>query len=298
MRCLGPGSITDEQFSSLRGVVSLSKRTVCWIVAGLCGLAAIRILLFAAAFPFFNNVDEQAHVDLVFKYAHGKPPRGIERFSSEATRYLVIYRTPEYFNKPEQFDGGYPAPNWLLPKDELQKVLDEETRFWNLRLNHESGEPPVYYAIAATWTNLGRLLGLRGLPLLYWVRFLNAGFGALLVWIGFLAAKSTFSENQFVQIGVATLLAVWPQSALYSIQPDALSPLCFGIAFLGLTTLLQSEHPRSGAAIWGGWRWPQRVSSKQSICPCRWSQPLFSGRRCFWAQISKDADCSCHLESF
>jgi hypothetical protein len=48
------------------------------------------------------------------------------------------------------------------------------------------------------------------------------------------------------------MLAFWPQSAFYSIQGDALSPLCFGIAFLGLTKLLQTERPGIGLAVWTG----------------------------------------------
>jgi len=36
------------------------------------------------------------------------------------------------------------------------------------------------------------------------------------------------------------------------IQGDALSPLCFGIAFLGLTKLLVSERPGVAVAIWTG----------------------------------------------
>ncbi len=39
------------------------------IIAGLCLAAAIRVFVFSAAFPFFNNVDEVAHFDLVFKYS-------------------------------------------------------------------------------------------------------------------------------------------------------------------------------------------------------------------------------------
>jgi hypothetical protein len=35
----------------------------------LCAIAAVRVFIFSAAFPFFNNVDEQAHTDLVIKYA-------------------------------------------------------------------------------------------------------------------------------------------------------------------------------------------------------------------------------------
>src|SRR5207244_5416325 len=102
------------------------------------------------------------------------------------------------------------------------------------------------------WMNVGHVLGFRGLSLLYWVRFLNIGLAAALAWIGFAATRSTFPNNQFLQLGVAMLLAVWPQSAFYSIQGDALSPLCFGIGFLGLVKLLQNECPGIGLAVWTG----------------------------------------------
>src|SRR5437868_2469161 len=223
--------------------MKLAERTVRWIVIGLCAVAALRVFVFAAAFPFFNNVDEQAHVDLVVKYSHGKVPRGIEPFASESALYFAVYSSPEYFVKPEQYGGEYPPPNWLLPTDQRQKILDEEIPFWESRANHESGEPPLYYSIAGCWMNFGRALGLRGLTLLYWVRFLNIALAAALVWIGFAATRSTFPDNQFLQIGVATLLAVWPQSALYSVQGGALSPICFVLAFLGLIQLLQHVRP-------------------------------------------------------
>ena len=232
--------------------MKLSEQRVRWIVIGLCLAAAIRVFVFAAAFPFFNNVDEQAHVDLVVKYAHAKPPRSIEPFASESALYFAVYSTPEYFVGPEQYGGAYPPPNWLLPREQLQKIFDDEIPFWESRLNHESGEPPLYYALAGAWMNVGRVLGLRDLSLLYWVRFLNVGVAAALVWVGFAAARSTFPDNEFLQLGVPALLAVWPQSAFYSIQGDALSSLCFGIAFLGLAKLLQSERPGIAVAVWTG----------------------------------------------
>ncbi len=232
--------------------MKLSEPKLRWIVIGLCMAAAIRVFVFAAAFPFFNNVDEQAHVDLVLKYAQAKPPRSIEPFASEAALYFAVYSTPEYFVGPEQYGGQYPPPNWLLPREQLQTILDDEVPFWESRLNHESGEPPLYYALAGGWMNVGHFLGLRGLSLLYWVRFLNIGLAATLVWFGFAATRSTFPDNQFLQLGVPALLATWPQSAFYSIQGDALSPLCFGIAFLGLAKLLQSERVRIAVAIWTG----------------------------------------------
>ena len=232
--------------------MKLSERKLRWIVSGLCAAAAIRVFVFAAAFPFFNNVDEQAHVDLVVKYSHAKPPRGIEPFAPEAALYFAVYSSPEYFVKPEQYGGQYPPPNWLVSPEDRQKILDDEIPFWESRLNHESGEPPLYYALAGGWMNLGRVFGLRGLSLLYWVRFLNIGFAAALVWTGFTATRSTLPNNQFLQIGVATLLAVWPQSAFYSVQGDALSPLCFGIAFLGLSKIFQRDRSGIAVPIWTG----------------------------------------------
>src|SRR5439155_1384988 len=159
--------------------MKLSKQKLRWAILGLCLLAAIRVFVFAAAFPFFNNVDEQAHVDLVVKYAHAKLPRSIEPFASDAALCFAVYSTPEYFVKPEQYGGQYPPPNWLLPREQLQKVLDDEIPFWESRLNHESGEPPLYYALAGGWMNVGHIVGLRGLPLLYWVRFLSPRNGSL-----------------------------------------------------------------------------------------------------------------------
>src|SRR5437763_17165697 len=97
-----------------------------WIVLGLCAIAALRVFVFAAAFPFFNNVDEQAHVDLVVKYSHGKVPRAIEPFASESALYFAVYSSPEYFVKPEQYGGEYPPPIWLLSPEERQKITGQE----------------------------------------------------------------------------------------------------------------------------------------------------------------------------
>src|SRR5256885_10316857 len=203
------------------------KQKLRSIIPGLGAIAAVRVFVFAAAFPFFNNVDEQAHVDLVVKYAHAKPPRSIEPFASEAALYFAVYSTPEYFVTPEQYGGQYPPPNWTLPRAQLQKIVDDEIPFWESRLNHESGEPPLYYGLAGAWMDVGSILGLRGLSLLYWVRFLNIALAAALVWVGFAVVRSTFPGNQFLQLGVPALLAAWAQIALFFVQSDALSPIFF-----------------------------------------------------------------------
>src|SRR5215468_8652515 len=77
-----------------------------WWVIGFCLFAAARVLLFSAAFPFFNNVDERRHFDLVIRYAEGHVPRGAELISPATLPYLSNYASPEFLSAPEEFDGG------------------------------------------------------------------------------------------------------------------------------------------------------------------------------------------------
>jgi hypothetical protein len=219
----------------------------------LCAIAAVRVFTFSAAFPFFNNVDEQAHVDLVMKYARGDVPRDLGHYSPESAFYIAVYGTPEFFMAPRQFETNtFPPPNWTLPAEERDDVVNRTSAWWRSNQNHESGEPPLYYAIAGLWLNLGRVFGITGGWLLYWVRFLNVFVAAALVWVGLVAAKVVFPDRQFICLSVPLLLAIWPQTTFYSIQSDLFSPLCFGIAYIGLVKLLKPEPPSLALAIWTG----------------------------------------------
>jgi predicted membrane protein DUF2142 len=219
----------------------------------LCAIAAVRVFIFSAAFPFFNNVDEQAHVDLVMKYARGELPRDLGHYSSETAYYISLYGTPEFFMAPGQFPtNDFPPPNWTLPAEQREGAVNSNSTWWRSNENHESGEPPLYYSIAGLWLNLARTFGMTGGWLLYWVRFLNVFVAATLVWIGFVAAKLVFPDRQFIHLGVPMLLAVWPQTTFYSVQSDSLSALCFGVAYLGLVKLLKAEPPSLPLAMWTG----------------------------------------------
>ena len=218
-----------------------------------CAIASLRVFTFSAAFPFFNNVDEQAHVDLVMKYARGDVPRDLGHYFPESTNSIALYGSPEFFMAPEQFQANdFPPPNWTLPAEQRQQAVKTNSAWWRSNQNHESGEPPLYYAIAGLWLNLGRILGMTGAWLLYWVRFLNVFVAVALVWIGFVVAKVVFPGRQFICLSVPLLLAIWPQTSFYSIQSDSLSPLFFGIAFIGLLKMLEADLPSLPLAIWTG----------------------------------------------
>src|ERR1700682_2670680 len=131
-----------------------NERLLVWL---LCVLAAVRVFFFCAAFPFFNNTDEQAHFDLVLKYSHGHLPRGMENFSPESIRYLALCSSPEFFIGPERL------PKFSLPaRGENPEALAQAEEAWGHAVNAEAWQPPLYYAVAGVWLKLGESFGFSG----------------------------------------------------------------------------------------------------------------------------------------
>jgi len=220
-------------------VVESKERGWVW---WLCGLAALRVFIFSAAFPFFNNVDEEMHFDAVMNYASGGSARVPGRVSADSARYIVNFGSPEYYSSPPE-SPSVPPPVWKQDAARIKRLLLLEVDDWQAKTNYEASSPPLYYAVAGAWLTAGRAVGMAGGQLLYWVRFLNVLAAAALVWLGFLAARAIFPGNRFMCLGVPALLAFFPQDFFYSIQSDVLSPLCFGAAFLGLVCWLQARQP-------------------------------------------------------
>jgi hypothetical protein len=237
-----------------------SKATIAFIdgkerllVLALCVMAAIRVFVFSAAFPFFNNVDEQAHFDLVVKYSRGHIPRSLDPLSAESAYYIARYGTPEFVVRPDQFPGGrFPPPIWTLPFERVRNIIESNETAWQTDINHEASQPPLYYALGGLWLRLGQWFGLEGEHLLYWIRFLNVFLIAGLVWLSFVTARMIFPERRCVRLGVPLLAAFLPQDTFYSVQSDVLSPLCFGVAFVCLARVLRDEVPSARVAVIAG----------------------------------------------
>jgi hypothetical protein len=208
----------------------------------LCVLAALRVFLFSAAFPFFNNVDEQFHFDLVHKYARGHLPAGFETLDSGAARDMLLYGSPEYLVPLGSFPGGTaPPPVWTLPFGRIRGAFEARVSRMTRDVNYESTQPPLYYAVAGLWYRLGQLIGLRGGQGLYWIRFMNVIVCALLVWLAHLFARALFPADGFLRLGMPLLVAFFPQDVLYSVNNDVLLPLVGGGAFLALLVLVRGE---------------------------------------------------------
>ena len=216
-----------------------NENVLIWI---LCFAAALRVFVFSAAFPFFSNVDEHLHFDVITEYSHAGLPRSFDRLKQESLDRIVLYASPEFLFAPEQFPGGkFPAPLWKQSGPEAEQEIKATKAAWGSEINFESSQPPFYYALAAFWWWIGKQMGLVGIQSLYWIRFLNVPLIAIVVWMGYLTARVIAPERVELRIGVPLLLAFIPQNVFYTINNDVLSPLCLGAVFLCVVQWLRAE---------------------------------------------------------
>ena len=151
------------------------------LVLAIALLAGLRVLVFALAFPFFANVDEYRHVDVVLKYARGSwPTPGPDRYEAETVRLVGELGSPEY-QRARGATRPLPPPAWRQSDRERAARVERMRRYLGPRYSLEADQPPVYYATAGAWLALGRAAGLPDLALLYTVRALGAAALAALV---------------------------------------------------------------------------------------------------------------------
>ena len=213
----------------------------------LCTLAALRVFVFSAAFPFFSNVDEQSHFDLLHKYSRGHIPGGLEHWDADAARLILLYGSPEYFETPDRSPGGAFAGPRQPESAEDRAAFEREVATVVASDNHESTQPPVYYLVAGAWYRTLTWLGLRGIQALYGTRFLNVFVFGAVTWLAYVFTRAFFPENAFVRLGVPLLVAFFPQDVFYAINNDVLLPLLTGAAFLGLVGIARGS--RTGLAV-------------------------------------------------
>ncbi len=210
-----------------------------------CLAAMVRVFLFSAAFPFFNNVDEQFHLDTIVKWAHGYIPRpASNHFDHESSRLIAAFSSPEYFHKAAEFpEGRLPAPAWRRAPEESGHYIALGTDIWLARRSNESYSPPLYYWLCGMWYNFGKFLGAGGLLLLYWLRFSNVLFYGLLVFSSYLLCRSWFPDSRNVYCGVPLLLVFFPQDLYYTLNSDVPSALFFALSLFGLNELCREKRP-------------------------------------------------------
>jgi hypothetical protein len=212
------------------------------LVILLCAFAAVRVLAYCLIFPVFNNVDEAPQYDLVRQYSRLQAPRAGIIMSHETALAVLLYGTPEYIKTPDMYpDGRIRPPTWTMTPQQVNEILDKYMPLWAVAVNYEEAQPPLYYVLAGAWMALGHLAGISEALLPYWVRVWNILPAAALVWLAWKAAALVFSARRDLRLAVAILAAAIPQDAFYGIQNDVLSPVCFGLAFIGLIRVLSAD---------------------------------------------------------
>jgi len=223
-----------------------------------CLAAALRIFIFGAAFPLFNNNDEQAHFDLIYKYSSGwwpdyDPQTGFNDFyDRESAFFIYLYGSPEYFFPPEQFRNvRIPDPPWTMPAEKIEPALRPTVEYLMTINNHQALSPPAYYLACAAWHNLGLAFGIQGGSLIYWIRFLDVLIYAGMILLAYKFGCMLYPEDKLVRLGIPLILVAFPQDTFYAITNDVASPLCFLAAFFLLLDLLKNERSLPRHALTG-----------------------------------------------
>jgi hypothetical protein len=229
------------------------RRAEATFAVALAVLAAGRVLVFAAAFPPFSNVDEHRHIDVALKYARGYLPRPeTNAYEPELPTLTGTWRSPEYYMRPwERGQAGPPA--WERGPEAVRRAIESDRDFFERRTNLEAYQPPVHYALTGAWIRVGRALGLGSSGLLYWMRGLNGIFIALLSLASYLFLRDALPDDperphrRLFRLGVPVLLVAFPLDVFYYVTQDALSPLLFAVGFFGAARLARSPQPGWGA---------------------------------------------------
>lgn len=207
----------------------------------------------SAGLPLFNDVDEQAHFDLIHKLARGYwPVLPREQWDQETAEIDVAYGTFEFLSKPETYPGGvYPPPVWTwAPSRERDDYVQRKTVALTRKANHEVHSPPVYYLAGTAWYKLGRFAGLQSPENVYWIRFLNVPLYAALIATAYAFCRAYFS--QFVALAVPALIALFPSTIFFGINSDALSPLLMLLALWLLLRWQASLSPSAWLSLLAG----------------------------------------------
>ncbi len=265
--CFKPGVRPFNFARSLKETANQSKAGERKIILLFCLLAAIHVLVFSAAFPFFGVVDEQSHFDLTVRYSQADPPRKLTQTSQGALPFIVYFGCTEFLSTPEQQPGGVFVTPWSMAPEQAAHWLVPRAQMWRDVINHEATQPPLYYICAGGWWRLGQALGLEDGTRLYSLRFFNALILMGIVWLAGIITLRLFPGNQFMLVAVTALAAFFPQSIFYAINNDVLSPVTFGMAFLLLLNFWEAEIPGRGLAAATGLALAAAFLTKSSNLP-------------------------------
>jgi hypothetical protein len=214
--------------------------------------AGLRILVFAAAFPLFNNVDERLHLMSIQMYAQGHlPGKGLPLMDPELAKALLPYWSPEYGHRQEDLDrnGINGPPGGLGANGFIQPLYAQKLEEWLRKPNFEAQAAPLYYIVAAAWYRVGIVLGFKDWALLYWLRFLNGILYGLFTWLSYVLVRKVYREDFFLSLAVPGLIAVFPQDVFFGMNRDILSPVMWAGTLLFMVDAVDANTGQYRSAL-------------------------------------------------
>jgi uncharacterized membrane protein len=229
-------------------------RRELWFLAILCVAGAARILIGAAVLPFFADTDEAFHFDLVHKFSRGFwPNRPVSLLDSETVELQIFDASPEFALEPKTVPavGDYPPPlRSLRNATGIENFVALQRTKLSQLPNHEAYEPPLYYALAAIWFDCGKSFGMSDRAGVYWLRCLNGLLYGLLIATSYAVARPYFGGA--TALGVAALVAFFPNPVYFTVSNDVLAPVTGAIALLLLLRWCHVDAPGRGLAAAAG----------------------------------------------
>src|ERR1043166_9806253 len=102
------------------------------LVLLLCVAAAVRVFSYSAAFPFFSNIDEDLHFDLVTQYSHAQLPHSFDRLQEESLNWIGPYASPEFLFTADRFpEGKFPSPIWKQSWSQIEREIVVTRAAWS-----------------------------------------------------------------------------------------------------------------------------------------------------------------------
>jgi hypothetical protein len=217
------------------------------ILALLSLYAGLRVLVFAAAFPIFNNVDEQAHFASIRSYAHGQwPGKELPLADPDLAKFYALFGTDEYLSSKPGVGEPIPTPNYQLPLKEAYARASPAYFYWLQQADFESQSPPLYYLLGAACYRLGAIFEKPEWELAYFARFLNSVAYIVMVWASYRIVRRVYPERVFLWLGVPALLAVFPQDVYFGLNRDVLSGPMTAVALLLMLKAVGEKEGNSG----------------------------------------------------
>ena len=239
-----------------RQILHVDRRIGQWLqthekrlVLVLCLSGALRVLIYAAAFPYFGNVDEFQHFDMVMHYAQTmSPPPGQTPYNEQALTARALLETGAYRGEQDRHPNlrkrlAHPG---FLPQQEAKTI-----KRWQGHHNYESQQPPLYYLIAGMWHRLGQWLGLGRAIGVFWIKILNGFFFFGLPLLAYQTTRHFFDPDPVWSLGAALLVSLIPQDCFYTITNDSLHPVLFALSFYLLLRLARGDATKRAWLLTG-----------------------------------------------